>query len=199
MKAYNSSSPKRIGVVIGYDIKASTHIIVAEEMIRGPLIDPAVIPAKMEKWMNFKNDVTNSIWDHIKNDMERKNYSVQLTVVKPKEWKAFENTSDNPEVYPRLVNYYQLGDQAKNYDAILFVHVFIEVRIWERDNIESFRLDNMKMMYAKSRMFLYETANGKRIFYDLTQKGYSSISKTRLSEALNSILVLESIPSVSNQ
>ncbi len=203
VKAYNASSPKRIGVVIGHDIKAVADLTTGQIIIlsvMGGAIGGALGAENTEKWkLAFEKDITNSIWDHIRNDMQRKNYAVQLALIKPKEWKMLDNILDTEEVYPGFINYYQLVEQAKNYDAILFVDVLIEGRITEGDKIENVTVENMKMKYAKSKMYLYDTATGKRLFYDAVQRGYSLFNKTKLSEALDTIIALEPLPAVSIQ
>jgi len=202
MSVYDSNPPKRIGVVIGHEMQAVadlTHGQIILYSIVGGAAGIAAGAAMAENNsgrlnLDFEKGITNIIWEKIQKDVQGKNYAVQLIDIKPKEYKLLENVSDTDAVYPRLVKYYQLEEKAKTYDAILFVEVLIEGRLTGDDKIEKVNMENMKMKYAKSKLFLYDVMSGKRIYHDSIQRGYSAFSNTKLLEALDTIIVLGPVP-----
>lgn len=195
---YDLRKPHNIGVIIGHDIKATTSLTTGEEVLAGVafgLIGAFLTEAIAEEWkVNFENEIKDMLWERIIRDMRDKNYAVKLLTFRQKGWKLLENISDKEEVYPNLVNYYKVGNLSKEYDALLFVEVLIEGRLTKHDTLEEMSVENMKMRYAKSKLFLYDTIDGKRIFHDMIQKGYPSYSKVKLSEALDKLIALEPLP-----
>ncbi len=197
-KDYESRKPQKIAVLVGYDIRAvkdlSTGGLIASGVIGGGV--GAIIASEHTERMNlhFDKDITNMIWSEANRQLRAKNYLVNYIGPKAKKWKLLDDLEDNSDIYPRFVQFYRLSSREKSYDAVLFIEILIEGRVPESGTTRELNVANMKMKYAKSKLYLYDTKSGKRLFFNQVQEGYSSTSKIKLKEAINAIVELDAIP-----
>jgi hypothetical protein len=202
MKNYRASMPSNIGVVIGHEISALSELSTGKIIFYGLLggaIGTTIASLNTDKWrVDIEGEIVDSLWSNTQTKMISKNYQMSLVNTTSKKWKLFENITDSKNVYSNLIQKYELSNSANNYDAILFVEVLIEGRIKGEDRPEDINMDNFRMMFAKSKLFLYDTKSQKRIYHKMIQKGYSSWSKAKLYEELDNLIEFKAIPEKAN-
>ena len=204
-KEFSRSQPKNIGIVIGHDISVKATMSSGEEFllgftfglsgVAGLIVDNSL---SREYYPEFLQQINDMVFERTQRQMLEKGYAISLLKTKPKEWHFSENQSNKKEVFPNLIKTYELESDLAQFDAILFFEYWLQGRLpgrlLEHTKLESLNLENMKMRYAKSKIFLYDTRSGKRLYYDLIQRGYSSMSEKTVSNALDAIVNLESMP-----
>jgi hypothetical protein len=201
-KGFRNYQPKNIGIVIGHDISAKTTMSTGEEFLY--YFTPAWIAVGVagtqakEYCLEFQQQINDMVFERINGQMLEKGYDVSRLRTKGKEWDLFENFIDKKEIYPKMVKTYELEADAKRFDAILFFEYLLEGRLpgvlLERTKLETINVENMQLYQAKSKIFLYDTKTGKRLFFDSVQRGYSSSSKKTVSDALDTLVKLKFIP-----
>lgn len=189
MKAYESNPPKRIGVAIGYDVKAIENPSIGTMMLLGAF---AALTTE-EHRLAFEKDIAEKIWEKVQKDLQRKNYEVELIQIKPKKWKHFEYASLNDEVFPKLTYYYEVDEQIRNYDAILFIEAKIRAKYDDVEYLTKKNIDMMQMEEVMSKIFLYDTVSKEKLFFDCKS---DSMNVGSLNEALHVIIALDPLPTV---
>jgi hypothetical protein len=206
-RAFEESAPRRLGLVIGHDIKAVSSMTNQEEAwvaISFGLIGVAVLEATAKEWtLDFAEQINEMVQERVIGQMREKGYSMQFLCAKPTKWNLFESISDTPDAYANLVKKHNPASIFNDVDSILFIEYLLEGRLegrfLETPRLEDLSIENMKAMYAKSKVWLYDTRSGKRLFHNTIQKGYPSYPGTSVAEALDALTNLESIPEVAEE
>lgn len=200
-----TAPPRAVGVVVGHDINAIASLTTGEEILVGlsfGLIGLTVAAATAEKEaLSFEAQLRELVAERLLRQLREKGYKAQLVSQKPKKWALFENLSDRPEVYGNLVREHGLDEhEARQFDAILFVEYWIEGRLQgrflSRPKFEELTVDKMQPKYAKSKLFLYDTRAGTRLYFDSFQRGYPTFTSASVATALETITDLGSLPAV---
>ena len=198
-KGFRNYQPKNIGIVIGHDISAKTTMSTGEEFLyyfTPAWIAIGVAGTKAKEYcLEFQQQINDMVVDRIDRQMLEKGYKVSLLRTKGKEWHLFENFADTKKVYPNMLKTYELEADARRFDAILFFECWLQGRLpgvlLERTKLETLNVENMRLRFAKSKIFLYDTKTGKRLYHDCVQRGYSSESKKTVSDALDTIVIVK--------
>lgn len=197
-------SAGRIDLVIGHDIKAVTSMTTQEEtwvVIPFGLIGIVVADATAKKWrLDFEQQINDMLRERVNRQMSEKGFSVQLLCTDPTKWNLLENISNTADAYANLAKKHNLGSRVDDVDYILFIEYLLEGRLEGRflktSRLEDLSVKNMNPMYAKSKVWIYDTKTGTRLFHKMVQKGYSPDTSSSIAEALDALVSLESIPSI---
>lgn len=193
--------PLTVGVVIGHDVNAITSLTTGEEVLVAlsfGLIGVGVAAATAEKQMlPFEAELREVVVGKLVSQLAAKGYSAQLVLQKPKKWVLLENLSS--DAYGSLLKAHGLEEpHARKFDAVLFVEYWVEGRLEGRflssPKAEDLDLNRMRPKYAKSKLFLYDTRTGTRLYFDQTQRGYPAFTDATLATALQTIINLETLP-----
>lgn len=202
VRSFQEHPPKTIGLAVGHDISAVSSLSPGQEVLVSfsfGLLGIALAEATAKTWsLHFADQVNEIMQERAVKQLERKGYVVQVLAAKPEKWALMENVTDAESVYPNLRNRYDIPGYPPNLDAILFIEYLIEGRLEGRLGVEAkvddLTVQNMKLKYAKSKIWLYDTRTGKRLYFDSAQRGYPSFSSTTVSEAVDTIVNLEAVP-----
>ena len=206
-QAFEKYAPRRIGVVIGHDIKAVSTMTIQEEALLGytviGLLGFPVLEATAKEYrLNFAQQINDMLRERVIGQMREKGFSVQLLCTNPTKWYLLENISDTADAYANLAKKHNLGSSVNDVDSILFVEYLLEGRLegrfLETSRLEDLSVENMKPEYSKSKVWLYDVKTGTRLFHNMVQKGYPADSFTSIAEALDALVMvsLESIPAI---
>lgn len=203
-QVFEESAPRRLGLVIGHDIKAVSSMTNQEEAwiaISFGLIGVSVLEATAKEWtLDFAEQINKMVEERVTGLIREKGYSIKLLRAKPTKWNLFENISDTPDSYANLLKKHNLASSFDYLDSVLFIEYLLEGRLegrfLETSRLEDLSIKNMKVKFAKSKVWLYDTKTGKRLFHNMVQKGYPSYPGTSTAEALDALLNLKSIPEV---
>jgi len=204
-KEFSNCQPKNIGIVIGHDISVKATMSGGEEVLLGFTFGLAGVVGKIvddsfskKYYPEFLQQINDMVFERAQRQMLEKGYTISLLRTQAKEWHFSENTSNKKEVFPNLVKTYELEADVTRFDAILFFEYWLQGRLpgrlLEHTKLETLNLENMKLSYAKSKIFVYDTKSGKRLYFDLIQRGYSSMTEKTVFNALDTIVNLEQIP-----
>lgn len=163
------------------------------------LIGVAVLEATAKDWsLGFAQQMNDMLRERVAGQMKAKGFRVRLLRSTPTKWSLFENISDTADAYARLAEKHHLGSRVDEVDSILFVEYLLEGRLEgrfiETSQLADLTIRNMKPRYAKCKVWLYDTKTGTRLFHKMVQKGYPSHTGTSITEALDALIDLDSIP-----
>lgn len=137
------------------------------------------------------------VLEQIQNALTNKGYAANHIKTIPIEWDLYANLSDSPENYTNLLQQYGIPSKIETVDAILFVEYLLRPKTWGEKEIGMLTLDHFETMYAKSKIWLYDTRSGKRLLFNSTQRGYDQVlTHVKPAEALMDILNFASMPSI---
>jgi len=204
-KEFSNCQPKNIGIVIGHDLSVKATMSGGEEFllgftfglsgVAGLIVDNSL---SRKYYPEFLQQINDMVSERINQQMLGKGYTISLLKTKPKQWHFSENQSNKKEVFPNLIKTYELEPDIARFDAILFFEYWLQGRLpgrlLEHTKLETLNIENMQLRYVKSKIFVYDTKSGKRLYYDLIQRGYSSTSEKTVFNALDTIVNLESMP-----
>ncbi|MFX0200284.1 MAG: hypothetical protein ACFFCW_29545 [Candidatus Hodarchaeota archaeon] len=203
-KGFRNYQPKSIGIVIGHDISAKTTIWIAiggeiqakEYWLRSSGTRTQNQSAFQNVFSEFQKQINDMVFERINRQIIEKGYNVSLLRTKGKEWHLLEGFSDKREVYPRMGKTYELEADAKRFDAILFFEYMLKGSfsgvLLHRTKLKVINIENMQLKHANSKIFLYDTKTGKRLYFDCVQIIYPP-GKT-VSDVLDTLVKLEYFP-----
>ena len=196
-----TAPPLTVGLVIGHDVNAITSLTTGEEMLVAlslGLIGLGIAEATAEKQvLPFEAELRVVVVGKLVSQLAAKGYRAQLVAQKPKKWVLLENLS--ADAYGSLLKAHALEDlEARKFDSVLFVEYWVEGRLEGRflssPQAADLELKRMRPKYAKSKLFLYDTSTGTRLYSDQTQRGYPTFTDATLATALETIINLEALP-----
>jgi hypothetical protein len=201
-KALQAAAPRTIGVAIGHDIKAVESLSTGEEVVVGLSFGAlgllAAEAGAEERRLTFEDRLNDLVYERIRVGLEGKGYQVQRLATTPRKWNLFANLEEGPNSYRDLAKGYDLPSAPDGPDAILFFEYLVEGRlagrIFSTGQLEALTLDNMRLMYAKSKLFLYDPKTRTRFFQNSVQRGYPPFTGTTFPDAVSTIVALEAIP-----
>jgi len=185
-----SAPPLTVGLVIGHDVNAITSLTTGEEVLVAfsfGLIGLGLAAATAEKQvLPFEAELREVVVGKLVSQLAAKRYRAQLVFQKPKTWALLENLG--PDAYGGLLKAHGLEEpEAQKFDAVLFVEYWVEGRLEGRflssPKTEDLELNRMRPKYAKSKLFLYDTRTGTRLYFDQTQRGYPAFTDATLAHS----------------
>lgn len=203
-EAFDQARPQTIGIIVGHDI-GIIGLTSGQQIglgVAAGVIGLAAAEAFDERRrVAFDQRINGMVSEGLVQQIQAKGYKPVQMKIKEKKWSVLENIDNTPDVYSGLLRSYET-ENTSQVDAILFFEYMLELRPEERGRSLTFTeaapqaltIEGIKLKYAKSKIWLYDTKAGKRLYFDMIQRGYWEFSNSSIEEALQTLINLESIP-----
>jgi hypothetical protein len=198
---FAATNPRTIGLAMGYDLSVLDNAGIVVETgagvaagIPGLMAMEAATPRRA---LPFEQQVRESAARQLAEKLQAKGYDVRVLCEQPQKFNEFENLNDEPALYPRMKQRYQLATLAPPVDAVLIFEYKIQGRLqpmFTKTPLEKLTMENMPQMYAKSKLYLFDGRTGARLFFDEIQIGYPEWSKTTVAQSLDALTKVDPLP-----
>ena len=200
-KAFSNNPPKTVGIIIGHDVYARKGLSPENAILQTStfgIFSSAVLSKLTKEKIHFTDQINEKIFDSVNKQILSKGYQTKFLATQQNDWHRYEHMKDKKEVYSELINEYLTDVDAKQFDAILIIEYTLEGKIkgfrQEGQKVDELSSENMKIAWAESKTFLYDTRTGQRLFYNYVVKDYGNSEDIIVPVAIKNLFQLESIP-----